>query len=84
MFAIALVAIWEGAQLIPTLLNGFVLAVVPAFVARSAAVVCLGGGARLLLFAFRLLDQAEPEPSGDGELSDEYDDLGIGASEPRA
>ncbi len=67
-FMISVAAIWEGVQLVPTLLNGFVLAAVPAFMARTAAVVCLGCGIGLLVFVFRLADQREPE-----ELGDEYD-----------
>jgi len=73
LFAVAFVALWEGAELIPTLLNGFVLAAVPASFARAAAVLCLGCGAGLLLAAMRVADQAEPEPSTDGERSHEYD-----------
>jgi hypothetical protein len=84
LFAISFVAIWEGVQLIPTLLNGFVLAAVPAFVARTAAVLCLGSGVGLLLFMFRSADQAEPDPSDGGDPSDEYDDEGVGVWEPSA
>jgi hypothetical protein len=71
-FVIAFVAIYEGGQLVPTLLNGFVLAAVPAVVARATAVVCLGCGAGLLVLSFRLADQAEPEPVPD---MDELDAL---------
>jgi hypothetical protein len=53
-FVIALVALWQGAELIPTLLYGFVLAAGPAWLARTAAVVCLGTAAALLLMVFRL------------------------------
>ncbi len=73
-FAISFVAIWEGVQLIPTLLDGYVLAAVPPFLARVAAVTCLGCGASLLLVAFRLADQ--PEPDGSAATSDEFDDTG--------
>lgn len=59
-FVIAFIAIWEGAELFPTLVNGFVLAAVPAFVARSAGVIALGCGGALLLFVLRLADQARP------------------------
>ncbi len=58
-FVISFLALWEGTQLIPTLLDGFVLAAVPAFVARTAAVVCLGCGVGLLLVVFRLVDQGD-------------------------
>jgi hypothetical protein len=61
-FGIALVAVWEGFGLIPTLTNGFVLIALPAFVARAAAVVALGTAAGLILLMFRLYDlQDEPE-----------------------
>jgi hypothetical protein len=75
-FAIAFVAIYEGAQLVPTLLNGFVLAAVPAVVARTAAVVCLGCGATLLLFSFRLVDLQRDESEDGEEFEDEFDDEG--------
>ncbi len=58
-FVIAFVALWEGVVLIPTLLHGFVLVALPAFVARASAVVCLGGGVGLLVLAFRLSDQPQ-------------------------
>lgn len=58
-FAIAFVALWEGVLLIPTLLNGFVLIAVPAFMARAATVVCLGCAVGLLLLAFRIAEQPE-------------------------
>ena len=72
-FAIAAVAIWEGVQLLPTLLHGFVLTALPAFVARVTAVLCLGCGAGLLLFVFRLAEGRELDSSDGDELSDEYD-----------
>ena len=58
---IGFVAVWQGALLIPTLLNGFVLIAIPAFVARAASVVCLGTGLSLLLLGFRLADNAAPQ-----------------------
>jgi hypothetical protein len=60
---IAIVALWEGVELIPTLVNGFVLIAEPAFVARAATVVALGSGVCLLLMIFRLhdLELAEQE-----------------------
>jgi hypothetical protein len=64
-FAIAFVALWEGAQLIPTLVNGFVLAAGPAFAARAASVVCIGCGVGLLIIPSRLADDSEPDPSSD-------------------
>ena len=75
-FAIAFVAVYESVQLLPTLLNGFVLAAVPALVARTAAVVCLGCGAALLLFSFRLVDLQRDESEDGEEFDDEFDDEG--------
>jgi hypothetical protein len=63
-FAIAFVALWEGAALIPTLLNGYVLIAEPAFLARAAAVLCFGCGLSLLLLAPRIGEQAEASWSG--------------------
>jgi hypothetical protein len=79
IFAISVVAIWEGTQLAPTLLDGFVLAAVPAFVARAAAVLCLGCGAGLLVFVFRLAEQREIDPSDGDDWSDEDDFEDVGA-----
>jgi hypothetical protein len=62
-FMIAIVALWQGAELIPTLLQGFVLAAEPAFLARTAAVVCLGTGAALILMVFRLADLRDTPPA---------------------
>ncbi len=78
IFMISVVAIWEGIQLVPTLLHGFVLLAVPAFLARSATVVCLGAGAGLLGFMFRLANQRELEPADAQDFSDEdnFEDLG--------
>lgn len=59
LFAISALAIWEGVNLLPTLLNGFVLAAVPAFLARTAAVLALGSGAALLPLVFRFSSQVE-------------------------
>ena len=53
---IAIVALWEAIELIPTLFNGFVLIALPAFVARAATVVALGSGVCLILMIFRLHD----------------------------
>ncbi len=58
-FVIAFVAIWEGITLLPTLFDGFVLMALPAFAARTAAVLCLGGGGGLVLLAFRLAELPE-------------------------
>lgn len=73
-FVVAVLAVWEGIELLPTLLNGFVLVAAPAFVARAAAVVCLGCGAGLLLCAFRVADQPRRSPTGaPPQLADELD-----------
>jgi hypothetical protein len=61
-FVIAFLALWEGINLLATLFNGYVLLALPAFVVRTATVVCLGAGAGLLLFLFRLADRAEKDP----------------------
>lgn len=62
-FVISFLALWEGANLLATLFNGYVLLALPAFVVRAATVVCLGAGAGLLLFLFRLADRAEKDPA---------------------
>ncbi len=75
--AIAIIALWEGAVLVPTLLHGFVLVALPAFVARSASVLALAGGAGLLFLVFRLYDDEtkanqrsadQQQGGGDSEL----------------
>jgi hypothetical protein len=76
--AIALVALWQGALLIPTLLDGFVLIAVPAFVVRAATVVDLAAGVGLLLMMVRLYD----EESGSSErILDEQEGEGDSALE---
>jgi hypothetical protein len=62
-FMIAAVAIWEGFNLLPTLLHGYVLIDLPAFPARAVTVLCLGCGTSLLLTMFRLADR--PQQPGD-------------------
>ena len=54
----ACVALWIGLELLPTLLHGFVLTAVPAFVARAAAVLCLGGSVGLALLGARKVEHA--------------------------
>jgi hypothetical protein len=73
--AIAFVALYQGAQLLPTLLNGFVLAALPAFVVRATAVVCLGCGSSLLLLSFRLADLQGDSENGE-KPEREFDDEG--------
>jgi hypothetical protein len=63
-FGIAVVALWEGFELIPTLTRGFVLIALPAFLARAAAVVALGTAAGLLVLVFRLYDLQDESPAG--------------------
>ena len=60
-FAIGFVGIWQGINLIPTLLNGFVLAAVPPLLARIACVVCLGCGIALLVLPMRMVSEAGPD-----------------------
>lgn len=75
---VAVAALWQGAELFPTLRDGFVLAAVPALVARVAAVVSLGTGLCLLLLVFRLSQKPDETPAAaaaerpeDRELEDE-------------
>ncbi len=50
----ALIALWEGLVLFPTLSHGFTLLALPAVVMRTAAVLCLGCGIAILPLVFRL------------------------------
>jgi hypothetical protein len=61
LIVISMAALWAGLEFIPVLFHGYVLMVVPAFLARVAAVACLACGIGLLvqLFAFRLADVPE-------------------------
>jgi hypothetical protein len=59
-FLIGVAALWAGGEMITTLLYGFVLIPLPAFLARTATIVCLGSGAGLLLLVFRLADHGDP------------------------
>jgi hypothetical protein len=80
-FVVALVALWEGGLLIPTLLNGFVLVAVPAFVARVATVLCLGCGLGLLLLGFRIAEEREASSAGsDPAAALDGGDDGLGES----
>ncbi len=54
LFAISFVALLVGAELLSTLIHGFVLIPLPAFVARATTVLCLACGAGMLLFLVRL------------------------------
>ncbi len=55
-FVIAFAALWEGITLLSTLVDGYVLMAVPPFIARTATVLCLGGGVGLLMLTFRLAE----------------------------
>jgi hypothetical protein len=55
-FVIGSIALWEGLNLLPTLLNGYVLVALPAFLARTTTVLCLGCGIGIFWPAFRLAD----------------------------
>jgi len=70
-FAIAVVALWEGLSLLPTLTNGFVLIALPAVAARTAAVLALGTAAGLLLLMFRLYDQEDESRADRPDLAAE-------------
>lgn len=70
-FAIASVAIWEGANLVPTLLNPFVLISLPGALARIASVVCLSAGIGLLPLVFRLGARAAGEEEPEEESLEE-------------
>jgi hypothetical protein len=77
-FAIGFFAIAVGLELVPTLLHGFALTAVPAFVARLLAVVCLGTGIGLLPFAFRMAARADTR-SGRADYEDDLDEEDDGA-----
>ena len=81
LFVIAFAALWVGGVLIPTLLHGFVLTALPAFVTRAATVVCLGSGAGLLLLVFRLGDYADREEQAmDDAPGSEHEGIGVSES----
>jgi hypothetical protein len=61
---IGFVVLWMGFELLSTLVHGFVLTAVPAFVARSAAVLCIGGGLGLILLAVRIAVDDSRMPGG--------------------
>jgi hypothetical protein len=75
LILVAVAALWSGLEFLPTLLHGYVISVVPAFLVRVATVTCLSAGlaAVILLFGFRLVDV--PEEAGQEEaLSDSTGD----------
>jgi hypothetical protein len=75
-FTYALIAVGglsEAGTLIPTLFHGYVLLAVPGFVARTATVVCIGGGVGLIVMLGQVV-RAFPSEAVD----DLIDDLGLG------
>ncbi len=74
-FVISTVALWEGLNLLPTLLHGYVLLALPAFLARVTTVLCLGCGISILWPAFRLADHRRDRlQEADDELDrDDFD-----------
>jgi hypothetical protein len=72
-FLIAIVALWQGIELVPTLFEGFVLAAGPAFVARAAAVTCLATSISLLLMVFRIADERDRSGEEPGDRESEHD-----------
>jgi len=82
-FVIAFVAIWEGAELAQTLFDGFVLAALPAFVARAASVLGLGCGASLLILVLRLADEARPRTAETPDMTAEKEEPARGQCEER-
>jgi hypothetical protein len=87
-FAIAFLALWQGLTLVSTLLYGFVLVALPAFVVRTATVLCLACGAAMLILVYRLAASPRQRDRTDDEL--ELDDevsrprTAARAPEPRA
>jgi hypothetical protein len=72
-FVIGSVAVWQGLNLLPTLLNGYVLIALPAFLARVATVVCLGCGVSIMWPMFRLAERrADREQVPKDELDPAY------------
>jgi hypothetical protein len=70
---IALAALLQGLLLIPTLIEGFVLIALPAFVARAATVVCVGAGLALFLLVFRLPERHESKGEWEHEREDAWE-----------
>jgi hypothetical protein len=53
-FVIGVIVLWEGLNLLPTLLHGYVLVALPPLLARTITVLCLGCGISIFWPAFRL------------------------------
>jgi hypothetical protein len=74
-WAISGVALWTGLVLVPTISHGYVLLAVPGFVARATVVLCLAGGAGLLLLSLRMTGRSQPDPAAPDRTDDwEIDD----------
>jgi hypothetical protein len=58
-FLVSMATVLGDFELIPTLMNGYVLIAVPALLARIAAVLCAGSGVGLLFVTFRLAEEPE-------------------------
>jgi hypothetical protein len=71
-FGIAVVALWQGLELIPTLTRGFVLIALPAFLARAVTVLALGAAVGLLVLVFRLYELQDESPAA-GRAAVEHD-----------
>ena len=56
-FVVGAGAVWAGVELLPVLRDGFVLAALPPFVTRVAAVACLGCGLALVGSFIRLVER---------------------------
>lgn len=65
---IGVIALWEGLNLLPTLLHGYTLVALPAFLARATTVLCLGCGISIFWLAFRLGYGAAENPDDDSYL----------------
>jgi hypothetical protein len=76
---IGFVVLWMGFELLSTLVHGFVLTAVPALVARTAAVLCIGGGLGLILLAVRIAVDDSRGLLGDG--SDDRGDAPVDRQE---
>lgn len=59
LFVVLVASLWEDFELIPTLIHGYVLMAMPAFLIRVAAVLCLGAGLGLLPLVVRMAEVPE-------------------------
>jgi hypothetical protein len=66
---IAIAALYQGLDLVPTLENGFVLIALPAFLARAASVTALGTAPALILMVFRI-DEQQADASAEQQDQD--------------